>query len=139
MTQSNEGILEILVEHECSDLSSNLDPSQFTSYPVSLPVFEDVQQARTTAEAIVAVRLLRLQSIEEGGVKAVKVRVSVHFLPRSALKKSLPTKVSHRPTEALVESETCQHTRASRSGGVPGSTRDSVALDGQRHVAGVHS
>lgn len=117
------------MEHGCSDLSLTIDLSQFSSAGVSFEGSNDDQQVETKAGVIVAVRLLRLQTLQEGGEKTEKVRVSTFFQVHGLLSLQ-PAIASSRPAAALVESKTRERSRAARRGLFPGPAGNGVASDG---------
>ena len=71
--QLGQEILGYLAEHECSDISSSIEASQFSSSTLAFWGVGGVRQMRTKAGVAVAVKLVQPPIESEGKDKSMKV------------------------------------------------------------------
>lgn len=82
-------MFECLLEHGCVDLSSSIDPEQYSSVVVAGGSFGDIWRGKMLNGVEVAVKSLRFHLIAADNVKPLKVRTDFTAFPLQSMLKGI--------------------------------------------------
>lgn len=71
-------MFDLLVLHGCTDMSSSIDPNSYSSNAIAFGGFGDVWRGLLKDGTVIAVKCLRIYTIHQGDVKAMKVCISLN-------------------------------------------------------------
>lgn len=133
-------MLQCLVDHGCVDLSSDMDPDQYSSGLIYGGGSGDIWKGKLYDGTVVAIKMWRFCSVPHNGSKDIKVCLTecltfvalcsttwLYFLARYA--RDL----------LLVKGNTSEHPGVNGSDHIPRATGYGVLMDGQWELAGVYS
>ena len=78
--KSVEEMFSCLIQHGCPDLSSSLDPSRFSLFPIANGGFGDVYRVSISGGPVLAVKTLRLPKLLAGNAAKVSIELCFYLL-----------------------------------------------------------